>query len=59
MAGFGLSSGSLSLFAGRQSAVAIEYLTHPDTTLGALTDLGSLPIRPQRRTRVAHFEGAS
>ncbi|HVY11068.1 MAG TPA: hypothetical protein VHB18_13080 [Mycobacteriales bacterium] len=59
MAGVGLSSESLPLHLGRPLRLAIEYLKHPDTSLGALTDFGTLPIRPQRRTRVAHFEGVS
>jgi Tol biopolymer transport system component len=41
----------------RQLALTVELLEHPEIDPGTLRDFGTLPIRVQQRTRVAHFVG--
>ncbi|HVT65455.1 MAG TPA: hypothetical protein VHD81_09885 [Mycobacteriales bacterium] len=40
-----------------QLKLTLAFLQHPDINTGSVTDFGTLPVKVQQRTRVAHFEG--
>ncbi|HVS66977.1 MAG TPA: hypothetical protein VHE56_00385 [Mycobacteriales bacterium] len=40
-----------------QLKLTVQFLQHPDINTGAVTDFGTLPVKVQQRTRIAHFEG--
>jgi Tol biopolymer transport system component len=40
-----------------QLKLTVGFVEHPDINTGAVMDFGTLPVKVQQRTRVAHFEG--